>query len=187
MVSIRSILTGAVAFLASSITADTTTPQQVAGDINQLAQKSQALQGTAHNITALNAPLIMLEEGPFRDLVAGYTEIIQSGKKLISDLDGFGPIAGSDADQIYTAFHEFAAASQALHQILIDKAGILLKIPIISQPVTTVMLLQEAVIDGIALLLINATPAKADELNATAHSLDATLQQCVAKFYSIAI
>lgn len=65
MVSIHSILTGAVAFLASSTTAETTA-QQVVGDINQLAQKSQALHGTAQNITALNAPLIMLEQGPFR-------------------------------------------------------------------------------------------------------------------------
>lgn len=65
MVSVNSLLTRTVAYLASSATADTT-PQQVADDINQLAQKSQALQGTAQSITALNAPLIMLEEGPFR-------------------------------------------------------------------------------------------------------------------------
>ncbi len=65
MVSIHSILTGAVAFLSSSATADTT-PQQVADDINQLTQKSQALHGTAQSITALNAPLIVLQEGPFR-------------------------------------------------------------------------------------------------------------------------
>ncbi len=65
MVSVHSILTGAVGFLALSATADTT-PQQVADNINQLTQTSQALQGTAQNITALNAPLIVLEEGPFR-------------------------------------------------------------------------------------------------------------------------
>ena len=65
MVSIHSTLIRAVAFLALSATADTT-PQQVADDINQLSQKSQALQGTAQSITVLNAPLIVLEEGPFR-------------------------------------------------------------------------------------------------------------------------
>lgn len=65
MVSIHSLLTGAVAYLASSTTAGTT-PQQVSGDINQLTQKTQGLQSTAQSITALNAPLIVLEEGPFR-------------------------------------------------------------------------------------------------------------------------
>ncbi|KAK4105139.1 hypothetical protein N658DRAFT_493259 [Parathielavia hyrcaniae] len=196
MVSIRSILTGVVALLASSSAASPVaallassppTPQEVVADINQLTQKTQALQGTAQSITPLNAPLIVLQEGPFRDLVAGYADMVQSGKDLISDLDGFDPVAGPDADEINTAFQEFAAASRELHEVLIEKAGILFKIPIISHPVTMVMLLMEAVINSIAILLMKGAPPRADDLNTTALSLDAVLQQCVAKYYSIAM
>lgn len=38
--------------------------------------------------------------------MGGFADIVKSGRNLISDLDGFGPVAGPDADQIYSAFQE---------------------------------------------------------------------------------
>ena len=63
MVSLRSLVAGAALMAASVLAA--ATPQQIADGIRAITQKSQALQPVAQSITVLNAPLIVIGQGPF--------------------------------------------------------------------------------------------------------------------------
>lgn len=64
MVSLRSLVTGAVALMAATVNA-ALTPQQIADGINRITEKSRALQEPAQSITIVNAPLIVIGQGPF--------------------------------------------------------------------------------------------------------------------------
>ncbi len=64
MVSLRSLVTGAAALMAAPIMA-ALTPTQLSDGINQLTNKFQALQTVAQSITIINAPLIVIGQGPF--------------------------------------------------------------------------------------------------------------------------
>ena len=64
MVSLRSLVTGAAALMAAPIMA-ALTPTQLSDGINQLTTKSQALQAIAQSITIVNAPLLIIGQGPF--------------------------------------------------------------------------------------------------------------------------
>lgn len=41
------------------------TPQQIADGLSSMTQKTQALQAPAQSITLINAPLIVIGQGPF--------------------------------------------------------------------------------------------------------------------------
>ncbi|RWA14324.1 hypothetical protein EKO27_g816 [Xylaria grammica] len=177
-------------------------PQQIADGIKSITTKSQALQAPAQSITILNAPLIAIGQGPFPTLIAGFQDIVSTGNTLIAQLAGTGPITkrdekehardlsprGPDADLVFGAFREhlqFVAVHQALLNILIGKAGLLEKIPIIGQPVATVLRAVEGVVDTIAIDLIGLTQSRANDLTSDANSLDNTLQLTISKYDSI--
>jgi hypothetical protein len=63
MVSLRSLVAG-IAFIVVPIIA-TLTPSQVADGLEQMAHESLALEPTANSISILNAPLIIIGQGPF--------------------------------------------------------------------------------------------------------------------------
>lgn len=70
MVSLRTIVAGAVAFAATAVTA-AATPQQISDGIKLITKKVQDLQGPAQQIDILNAPLIVIGQGPFPVLDLG--------------------------------------------------------------------------------------------------------------------
>ncbi|TGJ88235.1 hypothetical protein E0Z10_g563 [Xylaria hypoxylon] len=174
-------------------------PQQIADGIKSVTAKSQALQAPAQSITALNAALIIVGQGPFPPLIAGFQDIVSTGNTLITQLGGTGPITkrdekehprdlsprGPDADLVFGAFREFVAVHQALLNILIGKAGLLEKIPVIGEPVATVLRAVEGVVDTIAIDLISITQARANDLTSDANSLDNSLQLAISKYDSI--
>ncbi|KAI0421618.1 hypothetical protein F5X98DRAFT_370746 [Xylaria grammica] len=174
-------------------------PQQIADGIKSITAKSQALQAPAQSITVLNAPLIVIGQGPFPVLITGFQDIVSTGNTLISQLAGTGPInkrdekehardlspRGPDADLVFAAFREFVAVHQALLNILIGKAGLLEKIPVIGQPVATVLRAVEGVVDTLAIDLISITQARANDITADANSIDNTLQLTISKYDSI--
>ncbi|KAI0541940.1 hypothetical protein GGR58DRAFT_454516 [Xylaria digitata] len=184
--------------LASSSMASLS-PQQIADGIKSITTKSQALQAPAQSITILNAPLIVIGQGPFPALIAGFQDIVSTGNTLIAQLSGTGPITkrdekehardlsprGPDADLVFGAFREFVAVHQALLNILIGKAGLLEKIPVIGQPVATVLRAVEGVVDTLAIGLISITQARANDITSDANSLDNTLQLTISKYDSI--
>ncbi|KAI0973244.1 hypothetical protein F4678DRAFT_477696 [Xylaria arbuscula] len=174
-------------------------PQQIADGITLITQKSQALQAPAQSITVLNAPLITIDQGPFPTLIAGFTDIVSTANTLIAQLPGTNPIQkrgepqhardliarGPDADLVFGAFREFVAVHQALLNILIGKAGLLEKIPVIGEPVATALRGVESVVDTIAIDIIGLLQADASDVTSDANSLDSTLQVAINKYDSI--
>ncbi|KAI0907828.1 hypothetical protein F4824DRAFT_464055 [Ustulina deusta] len=175
--------------------------QQIADGLKSITAKSQALQAPAQSITILNAPLIAIGQGPFPQIIAGFSDIVSTGNTLISQLSGTGPIAkrgeqehprdlsprGPDADLVFGAFREFVAVHQALLNILIGKAGLLEKIPIIGEPVAAALRGVEGVVDTLAIGLIGVLQSHVSDVTSDANSLDSTLQLTISKYESISI
>ncbi|KAJ8122435.1 hypothetical protein ONZ43_g1371 [Nemania bipapillata] len=177
------------------------TPQQIADAIGSLTQKSQALQAPAQSITILNAPLIVIGQGPFPTIIAGFTDIVSTANALINQLPGTAPIQkrdekehardlsprGPDADLVFGAFREFVRVHQALLNILIGKAGILETVPVIGQPVATALRGVESVVDTIAITLINLLQNHSNDVTSDANALGNTLDLTISKYDSIGI
>ncbi|KAI0441889.1 hypothetical protein F4803DRAFT_551684 [Xylaria telfairii] len=174
------------------------TPQQIASGIASLTQKSQALQAPAQSITILNAPLIVIGQGPFPTIIAGFADIVSTANALIAQLPGSAPIArgekqhardlsirGPDADLVFSTFREFVRVHQALLNILIGKAGILSKIPVIGQPVATALRGVEGVVDSIAISTINLLQVHSNDVASDANSLGNTIDLAIKSYDSI--
>ncbi|KAI0436190.1 hypothetical protein F4803DRAFT_543141, partial [Xylaria telfairii] len=175
------------------------TPQQIADGLTLITQKSQALQAPAQSITVLNGPLIAIGQGPFPGIIAGFTDIVSTANTLIAQLAGSAPITkreekekehpkdmmiarGPDAQQVRAAFLQFVAVHQALLNILIGKAGLFSVVPIIGQPVATVLRSVEGVVDTIAIDLINLIRDPSADITPDANSLDATLALSISSY-----
>ncbi len=63
MVSFRSLIAGAALIAAPVMAA--ATAEQVAASLKSLTNKASALQGPAQAISIVNAPLIIIGQGPF--------------------------------------------------------------------------------------------------------------------------
>ncbi|KAK5651779.1 hypothetical protein OQA88_11646 [Cercophora sp. LCS_1] len=186
MLSLRSIVTGALAMTAATASA-AATPQQIADGLRSLTQKHQALQAPAQSITILNAPLIVIGQGPFPIIIAGYQDIVATGSALISQFPGTPAITGADADLVFNAFREHVRVSQATLNVLIGKAGLLTNVPVIGPPVATALRGYEGIIDTIAITLIDLAEPRAADLAAEANSLGATTDLAIQKYDGLSI
>jgi hypothetical protein len=105
MVSFRTLFTAAVAFSAPIMAQ--ITPAQVVSNIQMITQKSQALQAPAQSITLVNTPLILIGQGPFPQIITGFTDIVSTATTAIAQMQGMPTVAaGADADAIFNAFRE---------------------------------------------------------------------------------
>jgi hypothetical protein len=105
MVSFRNLFTAAVA-LSVPIAAQTT-PAQVVSNIQMLTQKSQALQTPAQQISIINGPLILIGQGPFPQIIIGFTDIVTTATTALAQMQGMPPVpAGEQSDAIFNAFRE---------------------------------------------------------------------------------
>ncbi len=120
MVSLRSLVIGAAALAAPVMAA--ITPTQWADGIKRLTAQSQDLQGPAQSITLVNAPLIIIGQGPFpvcsglcrldfaptdflKVIIRGFTEIVTTATVMMSQLPGTPKItAPADATLVFDAF-----------------------------------------------------------------------------------
>ncbi|CAN9101752.1 hypothetical protein CUC08_Gglean008568 [Alternaria sp. MG1] len=178
MVSFRNFFTAAVAL--SVPVAAQLSPAQVVSNIRTLTQKSQALQAPAQSITIINGPLIVIGQGPFPQIITGFTDIVSTATTAIAQMQGMPPVpAGADSDAIFDAFREFVRVHQALLNILIGKAGLFQTVPFIGQPLAAVLRQIENVVDTIAFGLIDAVESRASDLQREANSLDGTLTICI--------
>ncbi|KAI0405018.1 hypothetical protein F4802DRAFT_565379 [Xylaria palmicola] len=179
------------------------TPQQIADGIRSITQKSQALQAPAQSITVLNAPLIVIGQGPFPTLITGFQDIVSTATALVAQLPGSQPIRkrddeerqhardlvarGPDADLVFSSFREFVRVHQTLLNILIGKAGVLAKVPVIGQPVATVLRSVEGVVDTIAITLINLLQTHSNDVASDANSLGNTLTLTIDSYETISL
>ncbi|KAK3898510.1 hypothetical protein C8A05DRAFT_47201 [Staphylotrichum tortipilum] len=197
MVSLRYFVTGAIALVAATVNA-AATPQQIADGINSITQKSSALQGTAQSISVLNAPLIIIGQGPFPMLIAGFTDIVSTATALADQMGAATKrrrgmaIAGMakrgpDDDLVFNSYRAMVDVNQALLNILIGKAGTIEKVPVVGPPVAAVLRSFEAIIDTISITLINTFESRAKDLTSAANSLDATLTLAIQKYDGLQI
>ncbi|KAI1827273.1 UVI-1 [Xylaria intraflava] len=184
-----------LAMAASAMAA--ATPQQIADGINSITQKSQALQTPAQSITVLNAPLIVIGQGPFPVLINGFTDIVSTASVLAAQI-GSGSDAKKNenqkvhardisprdpgADLVFNSFRAFVRVHQQLLNILIGKAGLITSVPFIGPPVATVLRSVESIVDQIAIGLIDQFQDRAVDLESEANSLGATLDLTIQKY-----
>ena len=70
-----------------------------------------------------------------KQLIAGFADIASTGNALISQMDGQEPVQPGPSEDVYNAVRRLVQTYQALLNILIGKAGLLERIPIIGEPV----------------------------------------------------
>jgi NAD(P)-dependent dehydrogenase (short-subunit alcohol dehydrogenase family) len=195
--SIRNVAVAGLALLAASpisaspvpaaVEARAVTAQQAVENIKTLTTKSQALQGPAQSITIINAPLIIIGQGPFPPIITGFTDIVSTAITAIDQMDGTQPFAAADVTAVADAFREFVRVHQALLNILIGKAGILQQVPIVGAPVAAVLRQVEAVVDTIALGLIHVAETATNDIETQANSLGATLDLAIQKYEGLSL
>ncbi|KAK4224347.1 hypothetical protein QBC38DRAFT_371207 [Podospora fimiseda] len=187
MVSLRTLITSTVAFLvAPSLAA--LTAIQITTNIKTITAKSQALQPTAQSITVLNAPLIVIGSGPFPVLITGFNDIVSTANNAIAAMAGTPAITSeADAAMIADAFREFVRVHQALLNILIGKAGVVAKIPVVGAPVATALRAVEGVVDTIAFGLIDLVEATtaAPEIDEDHEALIGTLEIAIQAYSTL--
>lgn len=105
MVSFTKALIASLAMVAPIVAQ--TTPAQVVDNIKMVTQKSQALQAPAQSITIINGPLIVVGQGPFPQIIAGFTDIVSTVTTALAQMDGMAKVpAGQQSDAIFDAFRE---------------------------------------------------------------------------------
>jgi hypothetical protein len=105
MVSFHKILIASLALVAPIATQ--ATPAQVVDNINSLTRKSQALQAPAQSISIINGPLILIGQGPFPQIIVGFTDIVSTATSAIASMQGMPSVpAGAQSDAIFNAFRE---------------------------------------------------------------------------------
>lgn len=105
MVAFRNIITAALA-LAAPIRA-AITPAQVVTNIKTITSLSLSLQAPAQSITITNGALIIIGQGPFPRIIAGFTEIVTTATTAIAQMQGMPQEpAGAPTDAVFEAFRE---------------------------------------------------------------------------------
>ncbi|KAK3389110.1 hypothetical protein B0T20DRAFT_464762 [Sordaria brevicollis] len=162
------------------------TDQQVTDGLKLLTDKARALQEPAQSITIINAPLIVIGQGPFPRIIVGHNDIVSTSTALISQFPGTEPF-GDKCAAITTSFKEFVRVNQAYLNILIGKAGLLTQAPFIGQPMATSLRQVESVYDEISITLINLCESTATGLSADANSLGSTLDLAIQKYENLSV
>ncbi|KAI1430724.1 hypothetical protein GGR50DRAFT_683554 [Xylaria sp. CBS 124048] len=64
----------------------TATPQQIADGLASITKKSLALQAPAQSVTIVNAALIVIGQGPFPSIIAGFNDIVDTATVLAKSI-----------------------------------------------------------------------------------------------------
>ncbi|KAH7062615.1 hypothetical protein B0J12DRAFT_564419, partial [Macrophomina phaseolina] len=191
------------------------TAQEVIDGINEGTLVSQNLQVAARRIGGsavtrgadrepaahqFNAPIKQVASG-LRDVVVSLTSSIPR----ITSLPPFDPTAvtaddpdpGDASDAIVIALISFVRVHQALLQILIGQAELLITGPFggaalpselsalinpIGAPIAAVLRQVEAVVDQLAFAIIDLIPSRSECAKAQKAAIDATLQESIAAY-----
>ncbi|OHF02680.1 UVI-1 protein [Colletotrichum orchidophilum] len=207
-----SILKLAVAALAvcSDSVLGQTTPAQVVQNINMVTQKSNALIAPAQKIDIVSGPLIIVGQGPFPQIIAGFVDIVTTVSTALTQMQGMPAVpAGAQSDAIFEAFRDFVRVHQALLNVLIGKAGLFSTVPLIGQPVAAVLRQVENVVDvslaphiflmksvwltlmgafkSVAFALIDAVQSRATDLQAQASMLSGTITTTIDRYQGLSL
>jgi len=176
MLFFKTALAATAALLAVPHVAAGLTAPQVVGNINIVTTKSQNLQAPANQITILSGALFLIGQGPFPQIIVGFTDIINTVTADINAMAGTPPFnVLADEQSILDAFTTFVTVHQELLNILIGKAGILNDLPLVGPPVAQLLRSLEAVVDSVAFALIDFVPDLQAQMTTQKGNLDVTL------------
>ncbi|KFZ01123.1 hypothetical protein V501_10193 [Pseudogymnoascus sp. VKM F-4519 (FW-2642)] len=177
----------AVALAATTVVTAATTPQQVVECFRALTHNAKSLERTAQSISVINAPLIVIGQGPFAVIISGFSDQVQIGNTLIELLDnGFTELTRADEDLVFYAYEEFSRAEKATLNILIVKAGIAEQVPMVGPPVAAVLRQVKEVVASISNTLIQNIQSRAKDFESEAKSLGDTLDLAISKYDGLA-
>ncbi|TQN70703.1 hypothetical protein CSHISOI_04870, partial [Colletotrichum shisoi] len=185
-----SILKAAVAALAvcNDVVLGQITPVQVVKNIELITTKSQALIAPAQSINVINGALIIIGQGPFPKIIAGFTDIVTTATVALTQMQGMPPVpAGAESDAIFEAVRTFVKIHQQLLNVLIGKAGLLSTVPIVGGPVAAVLRVVEDVVDTFAFALIDGVQSRAKDLEAELGSLTDTIQTAIKQYEGLQV
>ncbi|KAK4097325.1 UVI-1 [Parathielavia hyrcaniae] len=180
MVSLRSLVAAAALIAAPVVVA--LSAQQTADGLNMLSQKSTKLNGHAQSITVANGPLIVIGQGPFSEIISGYSDIISTANTLIAQQDATAAFVGADATLVYNAYRNFVYANQATLNILIGKAGLFSTVPVIGQPMAAVLRGVENVYDTIGFSLVDLVEYRGEDVKFDLNFLNDLINLTITKY-----
>ncbi|WQF75970.1 hypothetical protein CDEST_00984 [Colletotrichum destructivum] len=183
-----SILKAAVAALAvcNDVVLGQLTPAQVVTNIELITSKSQALIDPAKEITLISGTLLIIGQGPFPKIIAGFTDIVTTAGVSLAQMQGMPPVpAGAESDAIFEAVRTFVRIHQQLLNVLIGKAGLFSTIPIVGQPVAAVLRAVEGIVDAVAFALIDGVQSRANDLKTELGGLTVTIKTATKQYEGI--
>jgi len=165
------------------------TANDVVRNIESLTTKSSSIIPSAQQLSAFNAPLLLVGQGPWPKVILGFTDIVTTATGYITSMSaGPGvlpgePYPGAEAAAIAEAFREFVSVHQDLLNILIGQGGFMSQIPFVGPPVAAVLRAVESVVDTIAFSLIdNVEETAAAAMRTDAAALSGTIDEAIAAF-----
>jgi len=148
-------------------------PSDIVSDLKTFTQKAQAIQGPAQSISIINGPLLVIGLGPFPSVIRAYVDLVTTMSNSLANMQGLSPIKGSEADDVFNAYRDFARVNEYTFQILTGKAGLFQTVPIIGQPMIAILSQVEQIYDVYTFAMIDALPSHAADVQGLASSLDA--------------
>ncbi|KAK3191659.1 hypothetical protein K4F52_002474 [Lecanicillium sp. MT-2017a] len=170
------IIVAGLAAVATAIPA-----AQVVVNINIITTKSRDLQTPAKALTVVDAALFPIGQGNIPKIIAGFQDIITTVQEALGSMNP-ETYAGKDADIIFDAFRTFVMVHQQLLNILIGKAGIVQRVPIIGQPMAAILRALEEIVDTFAYSLIDMMQDRVEDMQQQATDLGETIDNCIAAY-----
>ncbi|KAH8846307.1 hypothetical protein MCOR27_002159 [Pyricularia oryzae] len=158
------------------------TAGQVISNLQTLTTKTQQLQGPAQTLNMLNAPLVVVGQGPMPQIIAGLNDIVSTATTFQAQWNGISPPTTDEISRVATAFRDFSNGQQKFLNILIGKAGVFEQVPFIGQPLTGVLRQLESITETISATLMALPGAPATDLQSQVNNLKSTLDIAVNKF-----
>ncbi|KAI1434826.1 UVI-1 [Xylaria sp. CBS 124048] len=161
---------------------------QIVAEIDILTQKSKALYASAQSITASNAALISVGQGPLAKINIGLGDIISSCASTSKEIEGSPAISvEADAKLVIAAFQEFTEAQKGLLNILTVKAGLLAHDSSVGLSVSANLRAVEHVVDDLSLHLVGIVEINTSDIQLKANVLGEVLSVCIDKFDAVAV
>ncbi|KAK4170473.1 hypothetical protein QBC43DRAFT_306288 [Cladorrhinum sp. PSN259] len=155
MISIRNIITAIMTvILAQAVPASAS----IIHLLGPLIYRTGLIVAPAISVSILNGPLIAVNQGPFPEIIAKYTDYINSTDTATDQIDGlvFYTEGGDVPDEV-TYYYQMLAGNQiSLLNLLRDKAALFTLLPIIGQPITALLRDGQRATDALGAKIVDA-------------------------------
>ncbi|KAH8592201.1 hypothetical protein B0O99DRAFT_743960 [Bisporella sp. PMI_857] len=157
---------------------------QITQNIQVLATKSQTLIAPAQAMNITNAPLLLIGQGPWSQVITGFTDILTTGSQFVAGINPTSKFDGRDATSISDAWGTFVRVHQQLLHTLIGKgASQVTMVPFVGPPITAVLKSDESILDTIGVSLSGVIKdGTIDRIKNDLGLLDQTLEQALKAF-----